>query len=132
MSEPPFPLHPSVADRINPEYAAFYNRHVADKQQVHLQPIAVSRASGVLVPGAGPLLPVGRTADYSVCRAETSGPDVRVRCFTPDGPRPAHGWPVLLYYHGGGWVLGNIETENTVCTNICARAKCVVVTADYA
>ncbi|KAM4062739.1 alpha/beta hydrolase fold domain-containing protein [Hirsutella rhossiliensis] len=131
MSEPPFPLHPSIVNRIDAEYAAFYSQHIADKQQVHLQPVAASRASGVLIPGAGPLVPVAKTADYAVQRTETSGPDVRVRCFTPDGPQPASGWPVLLYYHGGGWVLGNIETENVVATNICARAKCVVMTADY-
>jgi len=56
---------------------------------------------------------------------------VVVRCFTPEGEKPAAGWPVFLYYHGGGWVLGNIDTENTVCTNICKRSNCVVVSVDY-
>ncbi|KJZ78511.1 hypothetical protein HIM_01902 [Hirsutella minnesotensis 3608] len=131
MSEPPYPLHPSIVDRVDPEYAAFYNQHVIDKQQVQHQPISVSRSSGVLIPGAGPLAPVGKTADYTVERVETPGPAIRVRCFTPDEPRPDAGWPVLLYYHGGGWVLGNIDTENVIATNICSRSKCVVVSPDY-
>ncbi|KAH9437562.1 hypothetical protein MCOR02_001218 [Pyricularia oryzae] len=128
---PPYPLHPSVASRINPEYAAFYNAHIADKQQVHLQPIAASRSSGVLIPGAGPLLPVGSTQDYTIPRTASSGPDVRVRVFTPPGARPASGWPGCVYFHGGGWVLGTIDTENVVCSNLCARGGAVVVTVDY-
>ncbi|EAS31404.3 lipase [Coccidioides immitis RS] len=132
MPEPPYPLHESVRDLIDPEYAAFYNEHIIDKQQVHYQPIAVSRASGILIPGAGPMIPVGKTQDLAIKRQESKGPALRVRCFTPAAEKePDGGWPVLLYYHGGGWVLGNLDTENVVCTNICARANCVVVTTDY-
>lgn len=131
MPQPPYPLHPTIEDRIDPEYAAFYNNNVIDKQQVHHQSVEASRSSGILIPGAGPLLSVGKTADYAISRVESKGPDVKVRCFTPEGPKPADGWPVLIYFHGGGWVLGNIDTENVVSTNICARGKCVVVSVDY-
>lgn len=129
--QPPYPLHPTIASRIDPEYAAFYNANVISKQQVHLQPISASRSSGILIPGAGPLLPVGKTEDFSIKRTSSSGPDVKVRCFTPEGDAPEGGWPGLVYFHGGGWVLGSIDTENVVCTNICKRGKCVVVTVDY-
>lgn len=94
------------------EYKAFYEEHVFDKQQVHYQPISVSRGSGILIPGAGPLIPVGKTQDFAIQRKESQGPDVKVRCFTPEGEPPAGGWPALVYFHGGGWVLGNINTEN--------------------
>jgi acetyl esterase/lipase len=130
-SQPPYPLHESVVGRIDPEYAAFYNKHIIDKQQVHLQPIEASRASGVLIPGSGPLQPVASTVDYKVKRKESDGPDVSVRCFTPNGEKPAAGWPVCIYYHGGGWVLGTIETENVIASHLCARGKCVVVSVDY-
>ncbi|KAK8110172.1 alpha/beta hydrolase fold-domain-containing protein [Apiospora kogelbergensis] len=128
---PPYSIHESVADRIDPEYADFYNKHIFDKQQVHLQPIEASRASGILIPGAGPLHPVGSTADYAIPRKESEGPDVKVRCFTPAGERPEAGWPVCIYFHGGGWVLGTIDTENVIASHLCARAKCVVISADY-
>lgn len=131
MAQPPYPLHSSVADRIHPDYVKFYNEHIIDKQQVHLQPVEASRTSGILIPGGGPKLPVGKTEDISFKRKETEGPDVVVRVFTPEGNTPESGWPLMLYFHGGGWVLGNIETENTVCTNMCARARCVVVSVDY-
>ncbi|KAF7562447.1 hypothetical protein G7046_g1677 [Stylonectria norvegica] len=131
MPSPPYPLHHSVKDRIHPEYEAFYNEKVADKQQVHHQPVEASRTSGTLIPGAGPLIPVGKSADYSISRLESKGPDLKVRCFTPKGSKPVGGWPVLIYFHGGGWVLGTIDTENVVATNICSRGRCVVVTVDY-
>ncbi|TVY23326.1 AB hydrolase superfamily protein [Lachnellula hyalina] len=129
--QPPYPLHPSIQDKLDPVYAAFYNKHLINQQQVHLRPVSASRTSGVLIPGAGPELPVGKVEDISIKRRETEGPDVLVRAFTPEGEKPEKGWPLMVYYHGGGWVLGNINTENVVCTNLCNRAKCVVVTVDY-
>lgn len=132
VPQPPYPLHDSVRDKLDPEYVDFYNKHVINQQQVHFQPVEASRTSGILIPGGGPLLEVGKTEDISFRRRVTEGPDVTIRCFTPKGDKPSpNGWPVMLYFHGGGWVLGNINTENTVCTNLCARGNCIVVTVDY-
>lgn len=128
---PPYPLHESVRDLLDPEYVAFYNKYVINNQQVHLQPVAASRTSGVLIPGAGPMLEVGKIQDLTIQRQTTAGPPIPIRCFTPRGETPVGGWPVMLYLHGGGWVLGNIDTENVVCSNLCVRGNCVVVTVDY-
>lgn len=129
--QPPYPLHPSILPRLSPDYAAFYNKYLANKQQVHLQPIAASRTSNTLIPGAGRLQHVAGTFDHAVPRQHSAGPPVPVRCFTPKGERPEGGWPVCVYFHGGGWVLGGIDTENVVATHLCARGRCVVVAVDY-
>jgi triacylglycerol lipase len=131
VTQPPYPLHESVKDLLDPEYVAFYNEHVINNQQVHLQPVNASRTSGVLIPGAGPMLNVGKTQDITVQRRATEGPPILIRAFTPKGHAPPAGWPVMLYFHGGGWVLGNIDTENVVCSNLCVRGNCVVITVDY-
>jgi acetyl esterase/lipase len=131
VPQPPYTLHASVKDRLHPDYANFYNEHLINLPQVQLQPVAASRTSGTLILGGGPPLPVGHVQDISIRRRETEGPDVKVRVFTPEGERPEKGWPVTIYFHGGGWVLGNIETENTVCTHLCSRARSVVVSVDY-
>jgi hypothetical protein len=86
---------------------------------------------GVLIPGAGEATPVGAIKDFQIRRKKTPGPDFAVRTFTPTSPAPASGYPVLVYYHGGGWVLGNINTENVVCSRFCEQSKCVVVSVDY-
>ncbi|KAB8293775.1 hypothetical protein EYC80_009260 [Monilinia laxa] len=57
--------------------------------------------------------------------------NIDVRVFIPKGEKPEGGWPLCMYFHGGGWVLGGIETENTVCTNLCSRGEVVVISVDY-
>jgi acetyl esterase len=56
-----------------------------------------------------------------------AGP-VRVRIYRPRAEPPL---PVLVYFHGGGWVVGSIESHDPVCRAIAARAPCVVVSVDY-
>ncbi|KMU86200.1 esterase/lipase/thioesterase [Coccidioides immitis H538.4] len=124
MPEPPYPLHESVRDLIDPEYAAFYNEHIIDKQQVHYQPIAVSRASGILIPGAGPMIPVGKTQDLAIKRQESKGPALRQYgqmpwvdapvYEAPENPYPAavdESWEPVLRKHGEGRELLNVDTS---------------------
>ncbi|KAL4875174.1 Alpha/Beta hydrolase protein [Aspergillus karnatakaensis] len=130
--QPPYPLHESIKNLLDPEYATFYNQYLMNAPQVHYQPVAASRVGGKLIPGGTDPLPVGRTIDVRIPRTGSPGPPVPVRVFIPPGTPPtASGWPVFLWYHGGGWVLGNIDSENSLCTNLCVRAKCVVITTDY-
>ena len=132
LPQPPYPLHPSVANRLALQYVDFYNSCISHLQQAHYQPLSVSRLGGKIIAGSSQSLPVGRIHDLSVPRKETPGPHgVPIRAFIPEGEPPAQGWPVMFYYHGGGWTLGNIDTENPVCTNLCVRSKCVVITTDY-
>ena len=39
--------------------------------------------------------------------------------------------PVVLYLHGGGWVIGDLDTHDPVCRALAARARCTVVSLDY-
>ena len=40
-----------------------------------------------------------------------AAPPVRVRRYRPDRPAPPGGWPALLYLHGGGWMLGGLDSR---------------------
>ncbi|MFF8957926.1 alpha/beta hydrolase [Streptomyces sp. NPDC014894] len=55
-------------------------------------------------------------------------PDVPVRVYTPRTPGP-HG--ALLWFHGGGFVMGDLETEHSQCVRFAADADCVVVGVQY-
>ncbi len=46
-------------------------------------------------------------------------------------PQPGDAAPLLVYYHGGGWVLGDIETHNDLCRLICRDAGVHVLSVDY-
>lgn len=121
MSEPPYPLHPYIAGRIDVEYAAFYNQHLTDKQQVHLQPLAASRASGVLHLRRRPPLPPRRVA--------RPGPR---RPLLHPGRAPAPGRlarAALLPRRR----LGPRQHRDGECRGhqpLCSRARCVV-SVDY-
>ena len=54
--------------------------------------------------------------------------DVPIRIYSPagDGPHPA-----LVFFHGGGWVLGNLDTVDGPCRSLTNQAGCVVVSVDY-
>ena len=54
--------------------------------------------------------------------------DIPIRVYTPDVPSPA---PGLVYFHGGGWVVRNLDTHDVISTAIAHRAGAVVVSVDY-
>ncbi|PLT34522.1 alpha/beta hydrolase [Bacillus sp. V5-8f] len=56
------------------------------------------------------------------------GGEIPVRIYTPAGEGP---FPALVYYHGGGWVIGNLDTVDVHCRLLAKKAGCVVVSVDY-
>ncbi len=46
-------------------------------------------------------------------------------------PRVAEDLPILLFCHGGGWVLGDLETHDRLCRLLAIGADCLVVAVDY-
>jgi len=54
--------------------------------------------------------------------------EIPVRVYTPEGAGPH---PALVYFHGGGFVIGSIETHDGTCRDLTNGAGCVVVSVDY-
>ncbi len=54
--------------------------------------------------------------------------ELALRIYTPQGQPP---FPVLVYFHGGGWVIGNLDTHDSVSRTLARHASCVVVSVDY-
>ncbi|MEO7428294.1 MAG: alpha/beta hydrolase [Acidimicrobiales bacterium] len=56
--------------------------------------------------------------------------DIPTRVYTPQAAvGEAHG--VLVWFHGGGWVIGDLDTADSTCRALANRAGCVVVSVDY-
>jgi len=53
---------------------------------------------------------------------------VAVRIYTPEGVAPR---PALIYFHGGGWVVCDLDTHDVVCRAIARRSGAVVIAVDY-
>jgi len=56
------------------------------------------------------------------------GGPLRIRIYTPHGTGP---FPLLVFFHGSGFVLCSLDTHDGMCRNLCAGAGCVVASVDY-
>ena len=54
--------------------------------------------------------------------------DVPVRIYTPAGDGP---FPAIVYFHGGGWVLGDLDTHDALCRQLANDAQTVVISVHY-
>jgi acetyl esterase len=74
---------------------------------------------------AGPGPEVGSVDDHAI-----PGPDgeVPVRVYRPRGDGP---FGVVMFFHGGGFVIGDLDTHDNVCRELCVGANAVVVAVDY-
>ncbi len=54
--------------------------------------------------------------------------EIPVRIYTPEGAGP---FPVLVYFHGGGWTIGTLDSHDGVCRSLTNQAQCIVVSVDY-
>ena len=54
--------------------------------------------------------------------------EIPVRVYRPEAPGRL---PVLVYFHGGGWVIGSLDSHDAPCRELASKAGCVVVSVDY-
>jgi acetyl esterase len=74
---------------------------------------------------AGEPEPVARVENWRI-----PGPhgEIPVRIYWPEGQAP---FPVLVYFHGGGWVICDLDSHDGVCRALTRRAGCLTVSIDY-
>ena len=70
--------------------------------------------------------PVARVEDWMI---PGSGLGIPARVYTPSGKVGPH--PILVFFHGGGWVFGTLETHGDICRTLCHRSGSLVVSVDY-
>nr|WP_254613057.1 alpha/beta hydrolase [Brevibacillus sp. HB1.2] len=54
--------------------------------------------------------------------------EINIRMYTPEGQGP---FPLFVYYHGGGWVIGDLETVDASCRMLAHLSGRIVVSVDY-
>ncbi|HNJ84018.1 MAG TPA: alpha/beta hydrolase [Piscinibacter sp.] len=69
----------------------------------------------------------------SVQSLQAEGPlgPIPLRLYRPLGTMPDQTLPALVYYHGGGWVIGDLDTHDTLCRELANGSGCAVVSVDY-
>ncbi len=68
-----------------------------------------------------------------VSELQASGPhgSIPLRLYRPLGSVETETLPVLVYFHGGGWVIGDLDTHDSLCRALANGAGCAVVSVDY-
>ncbi len=90
------------------------------------QTVAMARAGYLAV---AEMLGQGPDVDTEDCAVPGPAGDIPVRIYRPKDA--GAGLPILVYYHGGGWVIGDLDTHDYACRELCVGAVCVVVAVDY-
>ena len=108
------PLVDAIAN--NPDAAPTGNLAPATAREGYLALLAM----------LGPGEEVAHVEDRAILRP--AGGDIPLRIYTPEGAGP---FGVLVFYHGGGWVLGDLDSHDKECRALCNGAGCTVVSVQY-
>lgn len=118
------PLHPQsqalieAARKANrPQYYELPSANDARKQFIETR-----------MPLMPPVPNIGEVRDLEIPAPHGSIP---ARLYRPLGSAASDRLPGLLYFHGGGWVVGDINTHDTLCRALANQARCAVVSVDY-
>jgi len=115
----------TAADEPHPEIAGLIEMMgaVPAPELNSLSPEGARQFSKEMFPAAEEPEPVGDVLELSV-----GDRGIPVRVYVPDGQGP---YPTLVYYHGGGWVIGDLDSHDETCRVLTSEADCMVVSVDY-
>lgn len=88
-------------------------------------PVADGRELYRAARAVNPDLPIHKVSDATI---PGPGGAIPIRIYQPQGDGP---FGVLVYFHGGGWVIGDLDTADAVCREIATLAELIVVSVDY-
>ena len=113
------PLDPQ-AQKVVDAMAALNLKPVEDSTPAEAREAMRARTAAL-----GPFDEVAKVADH---RVPVGGGEIAVRVYSPSGPGPH---PVLVFFHGGGWVIGDLYTHDGICRSLTNAAGCAVASVDY-
>lgn len=93
-----------------------------------LHTLTVAEAREQMSARAIPGLRIPEVASVVNRDMQASHGSLPLRIYTPHGPGP---FPLMVFFHGSGFVVCSLDTHDAMCRNLCAGAGCVVVSVDY-
>ena len=113
------PLHPQVAGLLT-EMASSGAPPIASLS------VADAKMMGEGMVGlGGEQIPVAATRDIDIPVGDTT---IAARVYTPEGDGP---FPIVVFIHGGGWVICSVNSHDNVARSLCRDAGAVVVSIEY-
>lgn len=115
QKQPYQPLHPSIRGKLYPEYVKLHDEIMQYIKPIELNPTlndSLRNQPSPLEHCMQKAVEVGRVYDRVAHH-------YKIRVFVPPGSPPENGWPCLVWYHGGGWAMGGLDSENGFLTHLC-------------
>jgi acetyl esterase len=113
---------------LDPQVATWRARRIADQvRPLYTQTLAEARAADLaeIRAGGGTPEPVHEVLELVMSVGDAELP---LRLYRPTGQSPQ---PALIYFFGGGWTLGQIDTCDGICRTLANAVGCVVIAAGY-
>jgi acetyl esterase len=116
------PLDP-VARKLLDEVAA------SGRPNAHLLPVAEARANfESLFASLGAGAAVASVSDHSI---PVSGGRIPARAYRPADSAAGDARPLVVYFHGGGWLLGSVDSHDGICRSLANASGAVVLNVGY-
>ncbi|XDG04503.1 hypothetical protein ABKA04_004118 [Annulohypoxylon sp. FPYF3050] len=136
------PLHPSIVDKVDPIFAEIYNRYQAPQLRADQVPYEVYNKDRpkYTFPTHKVCAESPEVASDTIYKIPVSNPpgEIAVQVYVPTPEAIASGGlehngllPAYVNYHGGGFVIGGLESDLSFCRNACQRIGCIIVNVDY-
>jgi cation diffusion facilitator CzcD-associated flavoprotein CzcO/acetyl esterase/lipase len=119
--------HDGVIRRLQPDVAMLLDA-MAAMELPPMESMSADDARAFMLATAADRPPgpeVGEIVDGVLAGAE--GP-LEYRLYRPASPGPH---PIVAYFHGGGWVLGDVSSDDPLCRDLCVRSDAVIVSVNY-
>lgn len=108
------------------EYRALLDQMAeAEAPPLTEMPIEAARAMFRVAQPTRPDIVVGNVIERTI---EGRNGSIPIRVYVPNGSGP---FPITMMFHGGGWVIGDLETVDAQSRQVCNQVGCIVVAVDY-
>ncbi len=94
-----------------------------------LETLPVSDARALMAASAAIRPPSPEVGEVTDGVMPGPGGDLPYRLYRPAAPDSPG--PIVVYFHGGGWVLGDLDSDDPLCRDLCARSGALVISVNY-
>lgn len=110
---------------LHPEARAVIEQAPTEAPPEPLEPAELRAAFSATWQPPDNMRPVGRAYERTIPGADG---ELRAKVYQPEGDGP---FPVLIWFHGGGWVIGSLDENEATCRVLCDDVGAVVLAVDY-
>jgi cation diffusion facilitator CzcD-associated flavoprotein CzcO/acetyl esterase/lipase len=119
--------HDGIVRRLQPDVEMVLNE-LAELNLPAIESMTVDRARAFVDQSAANRPPGPDVREVIDGTLPGAAGDLAYRLYRPPTTGPH---PIVVYFHGGGWVLGDAKSDDPLCRDLCVRSDAVIVSANY-